>query len=255
MRIIDCHAHPIFFENGKTKQEVDKLVSYSKSLGIEKMVCLGDVLVYGPNPNAQQLRAINDDTRQLMAWYPDFFIGFCYLNPTLGEKPLQVELELCVKAGFRGIKLEMSNNARDAVMTPLMIAAEQYALPVLQHTWNSLHKQTRKINSDPIDTCLLARRFPNVTVIMAHLYSFGIRGVLEAQNLPNLYIDTSSCLPFAGLIEYAVEKLGPNRILYGSDIPIRELGQCIGRVIGSDIDSKTKEKILYSNAQSLLGIA
>ncbi len=136
-----------------------------------------------------------------------------------------------------------------------MKAAEQHALPVLQHTWDTLRKPMRKLHSDPIDTCLLARRFPNVKVIMAHLHSFGVRGVLEAQGLSNLYIDTSSCLPFAGLIEYAVEKIGPDRILYGSDIPIRELGQCIGRVIGADIDEETKKRILYSNAHTLFDLA
>ncbi|EDY83046.1 Amidohydrolase family [Verrucomicrobiia bacterium DG1235] len=233
---------------------MDQLVRYSRSLGIEKMVCLGDVLVHGPSPTAKQLRSINDQTRQLLTWHPDFFIGFCYLNPTLGEKPIRSELDRCVEAGFRGIKLEIANNARDPVMRPLMKAAEQSSLPVLQHTWDTLNKPMRKTHSDPKDTCLLAKRFPSVTVIMAHLYGFGIRGILEAQDLPNLYIDTSSCLPFAGLLEYAVEKLGPERILYGSDIPIRELGQCIGRVTGADIDEDAKKRILYSNSNTLLNL-
>ncbi|MDQ8198022.1 amidohydrolase family protein [Pelagicoccus enzymogenes] len=255
MKIIDVHTHPVFFGKGKTKPEVDQLVAYSKSLGIEKMVCLGDVLVHGPCPSAKELRAINEQTRQLLAWYPKFFIGFCYLNPTLGEKAIRQELDRCLAEGFQGIKLEIANNARDAVMTPLMRAAAAHDIPVLQHTWDTLGKPMRKTHSDPKDTCLLARRFPDVKIIMAHLYGFGLRGVLEAQDLPNLYIDTSSCLPFAGLIEYAVEKLGPERILYGSDIPIRELGQCIGRVTGSDIDESAKRKILYSNAHTFLNLA
>lgn len=255
MKIIDVHAHPVFFGKGKTKPETDKLVAYAKSLGIEKMVCLGDVLVHGPNPSAEQLEAINTQSEQLLAWHPDFFIPFCYLNPTLGEKSLRSELDRCIAAGFQGIKLEIANNARDPVMEPLMRAAAEHDIPVLQHTWDTLGKAMRKTHSDPSDTCLLARRFPDTKVIMAHLYGFGVRGVLEAIGLPNLYIDTSSCLPFAGLIEYAVEKLGPDRILYGSDIPLRELGQCIGRVTGSDISPSAKEKILYSNAHTLFKLA
>lgn len=255
MKIIDAHTHPIFFGKGASKTEVDHLVRYAKSLGIEKMVSLGDVLIHGPSPSAQQLEAINDQTRQLLAWYPDYFIGFCYLNPTLGEKPLRKELERCLAHGFQGIKLEIANNARDAVMAPLMRAAAEHQIPVLQHTWDTLGKPMRKTHSDPRDTCSIARRFPETKVIMAHLYGFGLRGVLEAQGLPNLYIDTSSCLPFAGLLEYAVEKLGPERILYGSDIPIRELGQCIGRVNGAEISDSAKEKILYSNAETLFDLA
>lgn len=252
MRIIDIHTHPVFFKKGSTKPEVNHLVAYSKSLGIEKMVCLGDVLVHGPSPSARQLRLINDQSRKILSWHPDFFIGFCYLNPTLGEKTLLTELDRCLELGFRGIKLEIANNARNPVMTPLMKAAERYGIPVLQHTWDTLNKPMRKTHSDPADTCLLAQRFPNVIIIMAHLYGIGIRGIAEAQGLPNLYIDTSSCLPFAGLLEYAVEKLGSERILYGSDIPIRELGQCIGRITGSDIDADSIKQILYSNAHTLL---
>ena len=254
MRIIDIHTHPVFFKKGSTKPEVDQLVAYSKSLGIEKMICLGDVLVHGASPRARHLRLINDQSRQLVSWHPDFFVGFCYLNPTLGEKPLCKELDRCIEFGFRGIKLEIANNAREAIMNPLMKAAEQYGIPVLQHTWDTRNKPMRKTHSDPADTCALARRFPNVAIIMAHLYGIGIRGILEAKGLPNLYIDTSSCLPFSGLLEYAVEKLGAERLLYGSDIPIRELGQCIGRITGSDIDTKAQKRILHSNAQSLLNL-
>ena len=137
VRIIDIHTHPVFEKKGASRSEIDDLVTYSLTLGIEKMVSLGDVVAYGLNPNEQQLKSINDATRQIMKWHPNFFIGFCHLNPTLGEKLLRKELDRCVKLGFKGIKLEAANNARDTVMKPLMKAAEEYNLPVLQHTGNT----------------------------------------------------------------------------------------------------------------------
>ena len=252
MRIIDIHTHPVFFGEGASKTEANRLVAYARGLGVERMVVLGDVLAHGPSPDAEQIAALNDTTARLRDWHPDFYIPFCYLNPTLGEKPLRQELDRRLEDGFQGIKLEIANNARDRVMTPLMKAAASAGIPVLQHTWASLGTKARRTHSDPADTCLLARRFPDVKLIMAHLYGFGPRGVLEAKGLDNLYIDTSACLPFAGLIEYAVEKLGPDRILYGSDIPIRELGQCIGRVTGAEISDDDKSKILFHNARELL---
>ncbi len=251
MRIIDIHTHPVFNNEGSSKEEAERLVAYAKSLGIERMVALGDVLLYGPTPDAEQIASINDTTEKLLHWYPDFFIGFCYLNPLLGETALRRELDTRLENGFRGIKLEIANNARDPAMKPLMKAAENANIPVLQHTW-AQSKRLPKSHSDPADTSLLARRFPNVQVIMAHLFGFGIRGVLEAKGIPNLYVDTSSCLPFSGLVEFAVEKLGAERILYGSDLPIRELGQCIGRISGSDITSDQKRAILFENARQLL---
>lgn len=255
MRIIDIHTHPVFQKQGATRSEIDNLVAYSRSLGIEKMISLGDVVAYGLNPNEQQLKSINDTTKRIMKWHPDFFIGFCHLNPTLGEKPLRQELDRCVKLGFKAIKLEAANNARDAVMRPLMKAAEEYNLPVLQHSWDTKNQKRRIIHSDSSDTCLLAHRHPNVKVIMAHLFGIGVRGILEAKGLSNLWIDTSAATPIAGLIETAVETLGADRLLYGSDLPIRELGQCIGRITGADIEAKAKKKILFKNAQRLLQIS
>lgn len=253
MRIIDIHTHPIFMGEGAAPDEIDELVRYSQSLDIERMVALGDVLRYGERPSPDQITAINDETRQLVLRHPDFFVAFCYLNPRHGEKIARQELDARLAQGFRGIKLEIANNASDfKLMDPIMRAAREARVPVLQHTWDTRAKPMRANHSDPIDTCRLARRHPDVTVIMAHLYGFGLRGAIEAEDLPNVLIDTSSCLPFAGLLEAAVEKVGGDRILYGSDLPLRELGQCIGRVLGSAIPEEAKRLILYQNAARLL---
>jgi len=74
------------------------------------------VLVAGRSPSAAQIRRINDDTAWLMARHPGLVTGFCYLNPTLGARAVWDEVERCVARGFRGLKLEIANNARGACM-------------------------------------------------------------------------------------------------------------------------------------------
>ena len=254
-RIIDIHTHPVFFEKEISMPKIDRLVRHARGLGVAKMISLGDVLKFGPKPNAAQLRTLNDETHALMMRHPGFFIGFCYLNPLLGEKALRKELDRCVDGmGFKGIKLEIANNASHPSMKPLMKAAEEKGIPVLQHTWATQHQRMRQTHSDAIDTCGLARRHPNTRVIMAHLFGIGHRGVLEAVGLDNLVVDTSSCLPFAGLVEFAVEKLGADRVVYGSDLPIRELSACIARVTAAEIPESAKPKILFENAARWLGL-
>jgi len=254
-RIIDIHTHPIFFEEAYSNQAIDRLVRYSRKLGVEKMVSLGDVLRYGPEPTGKQLGVLNAESHALVRRHPNFFIAFCYLNPLLGEKAVRSEVDRWVGgSGFRGIKLEVANNASHPAMKAVMKAAEEYDVPVLQHTWATEHKAMRRTHSDPIDTCGLARRHPNTRVIMAHLPGVGYRGVLEAVGLDNLVVDTSSCLPFAGLVEFACEKLGADRVLYGSDLPIRELSACIARVTAAGISESAKGKILFENAARWLKI-
>jgi hypothetical protein len=256
MRIIDAHTHPVFMHDGATPAAARRLVAHGRAHGIVRMVALGDVLVHGRLPTAAQCRRINDETAQLVRWHPDYFLGFICLNPTLGARAVEREVERCVTHhGFRGIKLEISNNARDACMAPVMAAARRRGLVVLQHTWSQTNIRQRRYHSDPADTALLARRHPDVPIIMAHLTGCGYRGVLEAKGLPNLFVDTSGAYPEAEILDFAVRELGAERILYGSDLPIRETSVTVGRVLGARLTPAQRRLILHDNAANLFGLS
>ncbi|HRP04220.1 MAG TPA: amidohydrolase family protein [Opitutaceae bacterium] len=255
MSIIDAHTHPVMFKRGLTRPEVDRLVKHGRTLGVRWMVGLGDVLLYGRNFTAEQIVEVNDDSAKVQAMYPDYFRFFCFLNPRLGEKAVMGEVERCVdKYGFIGIKLEICNNARDACMKPVMEAARRWKLVVLQHSWSQTNIRQRSFHTDPADTATLARRHPDVPIIMAHLTGCGVRGVLEVKELDNVTVDTSGGLADEGLLEYAVEHLGANRIIHGSDLPGRSIGVSIQRVLGSRLSVSEKERILFSNAARLLNL-
>lgn len=259
MRIIDLHAHPVHQSRATSDRDIDRLVKRCRALGIRHMNALGDVTRYGICPSADKLRIINDESGRLRARHPDFFSCFCYLNPTLGERAVMRETERCVRLyGCRGIKLEKANNAAAACMRHVARAAREFGLAVLQHTWaldaGGVRRIPRRVQSDPVDTAVFARRHPDVTVIMAHLTGFGFRGILEVKPLPNVVIDTSGGYPEAGLIEAAVEHLGADRVFYGSDHPIREHSTAIGRILGAAISAADRKKILHDNAARLLGL-
>ena len=250
--MIDFHTHPICVNEGQDRAKVDALIARARTHGIRHMVVLGDVLAYGRLPSAQQVSTINDDTWRLVQAYPKVFTGFCYLNPVLGERAVWREVERCATRGFRGLKLEIANNARDLCMRPVMAAAARYNLIVLQHAWSMTKIRQRRFHTDPEDAVLLARRHPEVKVVMAHLTGCGIRGILAARGLNNLWVDTSGAAPEAGLIDYAVQQLGAERILFGSDVPIRDFAVALARITGSPLDRQTQQRILELNARELL---
>ncbi len=252
MRAIDVHTHPMLREDHRGRTGAAQLLARARAHGIEHVVALGDVLAHGRIPSAAQIRRINDDTAWLTARHRGFVTGFCYLNPTLGERAVRREVERCVARGFRGIKLEIANNARDACMTPVMADAERYGLVVLQHAWSMTKIRQRSYHTDPADAATLARRFPNVRIIMAHLTGCGVRGVLAVKACDNLVIDTSGAAPEEGIVEFAVAELGAERVLYGSDAPIRDFGVALARITGACLDPATKKKILRDNARALL---
>lgn len=254
MRAIDIHTHPILRDDRRGRTGADRLIARVKEHGIRHIIVLGDVLAYGRSQTEEQIRKINDDTRWLMLRHPGFVTGFCHLNPTLGERAVRRESDRCIGRGFRGFKLEIANNARDACMAPLMREAGRHGLPVLQHAWSMTKIRQRSFHTDPEDVATLARRWPGVRIIMAHLTGCGVRGVLAVKPFPNVVVDTSGAAPEAGIVEFAVEQLGAERVLYGSDAPIRDFGVALARITGSRLDAVTKRRILHDNAKELLGL-
>lgn len=252
MGIIDVHTHPYFRQDRRGRTGAARLIERARAQGISHLVALGDVLAYGRSPTERQVRRINDQTAALLAEHPGGVTGLCYLNPTLGARAVRNEIARCAAAGFRGLKLEIANNARDACMRPLMEEAEERGLVVLQHAWSMTKIGERSFHTDPEDVATLARRHPRVTIIMAHLTGCGVRGVLAVQDCPNVVVDTSGAAPEAGIVEYAVATLGAERVLYGSDAPIRDFAVAIARITGSRLDAAAKQKILRDNARRVL---
>ena len=97
----------------------------------------------------------------------------------MGARAVEREVARAVEGwGAAGIKLEICNNAADTRwMTPVMTAAARWDLPVLQHSWSQTNIRERSFHTDQEDTCRLARRHPEVRLIIAHLTGCGRRGV------------------------------------------------------------------------------
>lgn len=265
MRIIDAHTHPQFttpWEDPHLQRISGKpmsaIVAESRGAGIERMVVLGDILRYGPNPTAEQMREINQDTADLVAAFPDFFVGYCYLNPQLDVETLRAEAQaFIVEGGFRGIKLEVDMLASDPRLGPLMELAEELGVVVLQHAWwrrGASSTDTKgKANSDGADVAVMASRHPRVRIQMAHLTGVGIAGVEAVRPFDNVWVDTSGALPLSGFTEYAVRRLGEDRVIYGSDYPIRDPQGQLSKVYSARLPEQVRGKLFSENWLQMIG--
>jgi predicted TIM-barrel fold metal-dependent hydrolase len=54
------------------------------------------------------------------------------------------------------------------------------------------------------------------------------------------------------MLEYAVEKIGPDRVLFGSDFSINDPSTVLARIHNSFLDPEQKAKVLAANLESLL---
>ena len=133
-------------------------------------------------------------------------------------------------------------------------AAEQEAV-LLAHSGDELSK--------PADFVPFADRFPQVRLIVAHLGNGGgaagdstlqVRAV-QAARYGNIYTDTSSARSLMpGLIEWAVEEVGAERILYGTDSPLYFAASQRARIDHAELSVAEKRLILRENAEELLGL-
>lgn len=243
--ILDIHTHN-FLGQG------DIVADQAAKHGVEKFVNLGDVLRFGDEPTEEQIRKINDETIEYSKKYGDKTCGFCFMSPLLPAAFQREEIERCLDMPiFKGVKLEISLCCRNLGMEPLMEECLKYDVPLLQHTWYKTVSKYRG-ESDPSDVAVLAKRFPKNKIIMAHLVGCGHRGIEDIAECENVWVDTSGAQPEAGLVEYAVKRIGARRLLYGSDAPGRDFGAMIAKVQEANISDSDRELIFHTNAEELL---
>jgi predicted TIM-barrel fold metal-dependent hydrolase len=253
--VIDVHVHPFScFGSARDLTPVEdaaKLRAVAGRSGVTKM-CLFSLHPTVPTePSPDQCREANDDALAMRDAEPDVFIPFCYVNPMYPAAAVD-EIARCVDGeGMVGVKLWVARRATDPGLDPILEASASMGVPVLQHAWE---KTTGNLpgESNADDVADLGRRHPGASIIMAHMNGVGLRGLETVADVPNVLVDTSGGDPESGLTEAAVAVLGPDRVVYGSDAPIRHFGVMLGKVLGAGLSDEDVQNILWNNAARLL---
>ncbi|MBM4049523.1 MAG: hypothetical protein FJ279_30880 [Planctomycetes bacterium] len=253
--IIDSHAH-LFPEPdyvAKHLAECDRL-----SIGKVCMSGLGPLFGLGTN----------EDMKRAMDAHPDRLIGFGYFR--LGYDRLDL-VDKLAEQGFKGIKTTCpSLNYDDDRFFPVYEKIEKLGWPLLFHTGIVTVRERRRglnISNDrmrPILLDTLAREFPNMPILCAHL---GINWNEEAAEIcrfnPNIYTDLSGAMG-GWRLKTSAQRLRellwwPNafqKVLFGTDVHYTEMAAAFQRdrklfdELG--LDEKTKEGILGGTMARLL---
>lgn len=255
--IVDVHIHPDYPEKPRGGAFMaHSMVSRMDRFGVSISGILGHV---APFQTEHSIREWNSFTVETVKAQPHRLFGMCYIDPTLPASFVEEELERMLSyPEIRGIKLEIDINCRDARLAIVMEKALAFDAPVLHHSWylnlwnspKELHYYQKGL-SEPHDIAELARRYPGVKILMAHMEGCGMRGLLDVAPYPNVWLDTSGSQPFSGTLEQAVKYLGADRIIFGSDRYGRGLPSQLGRVMGARISETDRKKILSHNAIEL----
>ena len=135
----------------------------------------------------------------------------CRLDPHVSPRQ---ELERCLAAGARGVKLHPRSDAFElgtAELDDVWPLIHEERLPVMVHAGRGIPALGRHA----VEIC---SRWPGVRMILAHTGLSDLSWLVSrVHDLPNLYFDTSWWAPADVLALMAL--VPPGQVLFGSDVP------------------------------------
>jgi len=233
--IIDSHTHLGNFPLFNVELKADSLIQTMDEWKIRKSVVFS-------LPNRITLEAVQK--------YPDKLVGLVWANPHRGEKALQ-EIDSAIKEwGFKGIKMHPLLDAYlpdQDIVHPIMDLAKKHKVPVLFHCGHPPW-------SLPWHFSNLADVYPDVTMILGHMghgHIVYINGAIDvAARHDNIVLETSG-MPMHTKIREASDKLGVDRVIYGSDSPFGHPAFEIPKVKISGLSNQQLSLILGDNAAQI----
>ena len=248
--IWDLHGHLAGGSGATPQARMQRLLQVAQRVGVAKVcVYMGMTFSYDPTP-AEFLKQ-NDEVLQALEVAGRRALGFVYLNPKYVDESI-AELNRCVANGpMVGVKLWVAMHADSSNLDPILQRATELNAVVFQHTWLKVSGNLSG-ESTPMDLAVLAARHPQARLICGHTggdWEIGIRAIRSSQHVA---VDLGGGEPMAGFTEMAMRELGPQRIIYGSDVPGRGFGTQLAKVYGAGLSAHDRQLILAGNLKRML---
>ena len=252
LRIWDVHSHLYRVPGDTPEARVEHLIRLADRGGIERLI-LSQGYSANLHPTAEQLREENDRVLRAARHLPERIYGSVYLSPVHLEVSL-AEFDRCVRDGpMIGIgELETDKRCNSPELDPIVERAVSMKAPILQHCWVKTGG-SEPGESSPADLVELARRHPDATFICAHTGGNWELGIRVIRDTKNICAEIAGSDPTSGFVEMAVRELGPERVVYGSDVGGRSFASQLSKVLGADIPEPAKALILGGNLRRLYG--
>lgn len=258
--IVDAHVHLMSDTTGwyaykksaggsdARAWDADATVRLLDESGIDRCWLFTLAGLYGFN----DCRAANNQVIEAARQHADRLIPFCTAFPNQDAEGAAAEIRRCLDLGCKGVKFHpwlQSFPANSAYLYPTLELCAERATPVLFHTGTPPYSQ-------PFQVMEQARRFPAVPFVVGH---FGkimfLDAVRSAELCPNVYLETSGAQ--VADLRFALERIGPDRILFGTDLPIGGAASArwnMVKIASAVSDPAVRNAIFAENANRLAGL-
>lgn len=249
--MIDSHFH-LWTEDTSTPEKraerAEQVRAIADRVGVERICLIGE-----RGESVEECREHNRTVARMTEEHPDLFYGWARASPRWGEEGVREFRRAIREDGLIGLKLYAQTFLDAPEVDPLAEAAVDMDVPIISHVshrpMGERHPgKPKESNSDNVRG--LAERFPKLELVSGHI---GGGGVWEyrcknVRDLDNVYLDTSGTVCDAGQLEMAVDFLGVDRLLYGTDT---WFFPGFGKLQGATLAPEEKARIAY-NMESLV---
>ena len=252
-RKIDAHEHVAVGTN------LEDQLSIADKLGIEKLEISRPISADSKTEaTPEEFRKCNDLVLDTMKKYPDRYLGSCFVNPIYGKESLE-EIIRCIDQGMIGLKVYNQVKINDQLFYPIIEKFIDLKMIILMHSHCGLGvggKRTKYGNiqpnaSIPEDFVEAAMRYPEAMFQYAHTGGGGDweYACKTIKDYPNIYVDTSGSNNEGNMVDFALEYLGEDRLLFGTD---GSFYQGVGTIIASKMNDIQRRKIFFENFNNIL---
>lgn len=248
--IIDADCHISSWRFDELALTADDLLREMDRSGVDK------ALIWLKPTYNREIASENRAVYEAMRGHPDRFIGFGWVNPRLGAAAARDTIRQCFEEyGFYGVKFNGVQDEYvidDAAILPFIEQAAAYGKPLAFHIGADSCE-----NTHPIRLGRIAARFPEITLLMVHMGGAALpsldRSAVEvAIQHPNIVLIGSAIGERA--ILQALNRLGPGRLCFGSDMPfgLMHVQLAMYRALLRDHDTSAQAQVLGGNMARLL---
>ncbi len=241
--ITDAHVHIGRSNSFHIHADADFLIRAADRAGIDRML-ITDFTALG-----YDIEEGNEYARIQTALHPNRMRAyFTVSSGRYGQRAVEQLERYVTDHAFCGLKIYSVPpllTIDDSYMIPILEKAAELKIPVLAHSTGAECES-------------LARQVPESILINAHTgccpqaHGDWHRSIAAAKKFSNIYLDTASSSFDNGMIEFAVEQVGADRILFGSDTPLLDPILQIAKVRESDLTDEQKDSIFHGNIERLL---
>jgi predicted TIM-barrel fold metal-dependent hydrolase len=187
--------------------------------------------------------ADNDAVIAACAKFPERLVPAFFANPHRGPEDYRD------RAGsFRG--LELSPAVHGLALT------DDRNLALVQAAQEAGHAVyvvcIGRAGATPRDLVVLAAMFPGVVFVLGHCGFVGIDfpALRTVAPLTNVVAETSGC--YTAVARAAVERLGEDRVLFGTEMPMQDPAVELAKMRALDLDPAAWSRVMWRNAERLI---